>query len=331
MIRRRPLRCLGTLAWLAAAFLQSAWALDVTTFHYDNQRTGANTAETILNQSNVSALTFGKLYERTVSGDIFAQPLYLANVNIGGGSHNVIYVATENNYVYCFDADNSATPAYWTRSDLGAPAPRTDIIPWDTNYNTVIGITSTPVIDRASGTIYTVSMNKDAPGVFNFRLWAMDLATGANKTGSPTVVTATNFDPTRQAQRSALTLANGKLYIAFASFSDQKQYSGYIISYNPTTLAKLNEFLTCPSCVGAGNNGDFGAGIWMSGCGPAVDASGNLYVVTGNGTVNTTNAIVAGTNYGESIVKLDQNLAVVDFYTPQNRDYLNNVDADLGV
>ena len=322
-----------TLVGVAMAVLSfpTAWGLDVTTFHYDNQRTGANTAETVLNQSNVSAFTFGKLYERAVSGDIFAQPLYLAGVTIGGGTHNVIYVATENNYVYCFDADDSATAAYWTRSDLGAPAPRTDIIPGDTNYNTVIGITSTPVIDRASGTIYTVSMNKDAPGVFNFRLWAMDLATGANKTGSPTVITATNFDPVFQAQRAALTLANGKIYVAFASFSDKKPYSGYIISYNPATLAKVNEFLTGPSCVGAGRIDDYGAGIWMSGCGPAVDAGGNLYVVTGNGAVNTTGAVVAGTNYGESIVKLDQNLGVLDFYTPFNRDDLNITDADLGV
>jgi uncharacterized repeat protein (TIGR03806 family) len=323
-------RCLSA-ALAIASTLGAAAALDVTTFHYDNQRTGANTAETILTQSNVSTFTFGKLYERAVSGDIFAQPLYLSGVTVGGGTHNVVYVATQNNVVYCFDADNAAAGAYWTRNDLGAPAPRTDIIPWDTNYNAVIGITSTPVIDRAANTIYVVAMTKDSPGVFNFRLWAMDLGTGANKAGSPVVIGATNFDPTRQSQRSALTLANGRVYVTFASFSDQKQYSGYIISYNATTLAKVNEFLTCPSCVGAGNNGDYGAGIWMSGCGPAVDASGNLYVVTGNGTVNTTGAVVAGTNYGESIVKLDPNLAVLDFYTPQNRDYLNNVDADLGV
>ena len=325
--------------WLG---MPSAHGVDVLTFHNDNTHSGTNAAETALNQGNVNATQFGVVATIPVVGDVFAQPLYVSNVPIPGqGNKNVVIIATENNYVYCVDADNYTV--YWTRSNLGNPMLRS-VVTGDTNYDVNIGITSTPVIDATSkstgnGLIYCCTLTTDSPGVYNYRVWALNLSTGVNQV-APVVVapTATTFTVTQQGQRPALTLANGNVYVSFASFSDQVPYAGFVIAYNASTLAQAAQFVAGPSCVGAGNNGQCGGGIWMSGCGPAVDASGNLFLVTGNGTSDVTItgtpplSFPAGTyNFGEAIIKFSPNLTVLDYYSPSYRVNLNNGDADLGV
>ena len=169
--------------YFALMLSSAAAAFDMLTFHNDNQRTGANTSETVLTQSNVNASQFGKLYTRTVNGIMYAQPLYASALTIGGGTHNIVFAATMKNNVYAFDADNGATAAYWT-VNLGASVPYTEVYTnGDMNMYPEIGIVSTPVIDKSTNTIYIVAMTKEATNSWAHRLHALDLSTGAEKFG----------------------------------------------------------------------------------------------------------------------------------------------------
>jgi len=316
----------------------------VLTYHYDNARAGTNTYETTLTTSNVNSTTFGKKFFLPVDGAVYAQPLYVPNVAISGkGTHNVLYVATANDSLYAFDADsntgNNSTPL-WQVSVIDAAhgaasgarvVSSSDVACGD--ITPIYGITSTPVIDLAAGTIYLVA-NSIENGNNIYRLHALDIASGAEKSGSPVVITASvtgtgdgsiggkvTFYPPSQLNRAALLLISGNVYIGFGSHCDGNPFHGWLFSYKGASLAQNGVFMTTP-------NGGLG-GIWMTGSGVAADANGNLYLATGNGTFDSTN--VPATELGDSIIKLNaSNLALLDYFTPYNQLNMANGDADLG-
>ena len=306
----------------------------IATQRYDSARSGQNTAEYALTPQRVSAVGgFGKLFQCGVDGPVYAQPLYAANLAIGGGTHNVLFVATENDSVYAFDADDPECVPYWNTSFLGdgiTPVPAED-----TNETGDIpgtfGITGTPVIDPVSRTMYVVANTKEN-GAYVYRLHALDLASGAERPASPVTIQATvgsaTFEPLRQLQRPGLLLLNGSVYIAFGSHGDVGTYYGWLMGYDRTTLQQTAAFNTAPDATQSS--------IWMSGAGPAADADGNIYVSTANGVFDATDAIppaAPADDFGNSVLKLGTaggGLAVRDFYAASNQDTLNDNDWDFG-
>ena len=317
----------------SSAVAQPATTAAVLTQHNDNGRTGANLAETQLNTGNVNTNQFGLLYRRAVDDQIYAEPLILTNVNIPSrGVHNVVYVATVNDTVYAFDADDgTVTSAYWTRSFINPPnivPPRnTDMTGACggnyTDFSGKFGIVGTPVIDPSTGTLYLVARAREFGTNFVQRLHALDVATGAERSNSPVVIAATNgvaFDPYKQNQRPALLLAGGYVFIAWSSHCDWQPYHGWVIGYNTANLAQAP--ITFNDTPGGGQGG-----IWMSNQGPAADTNGNVFVSTGNGTFDGIN------NFGECFLKLTNTgpaLAVANWFAPYNWNSLNNSDLDLG-
>jgi chitodextrinase len=315
----------------------------VYTYQNDNSRTGSNLHEFALTTSNVNSATFGKLFSCNVDATVTAQPLWVANQNFSGTTHNVLYVATEKNSVYAFDADSSACQILWQKS-LN-PTGETSVLATDVlgcgNVAPDLGIIGTPVIDPATATLYLVSKTTNAPHVvFHQRLHALDLLTGNEKFAGPKEVQATvsgtgggssgvslSFDPLFNAQRPALLLETVSgvthVIVSWASHCDFGQYHGWVISYNAATLAQEAVFNDSP-------NGVLG-GIWMSGNGPAADAAGNIYFATGNGTFD---ADSGGTSYGDSIVKLGPPsggvFPVLSYFAPFDESILEAGDADLG-
>jgi hypothetical protein len=310
-------------------------SINVVTWHNDNTRTGANLNETILTLQNVNTALFGKLFSDTVDGEIYTQPLYLANVNIPNqGTHNVVYVATEHDSVFAFDAD-AAGPPLWQVSFIDPANGITTLTTTDVSCTAIqpeVGITGTPVIDPASGTLYVVARTKEN-GSFVQRLHALDVTTGAERFGGPVVIQATvpgtgvgsvngmlSFDPHLESQRSALFMQNGLVYVAWASLCDITPYHGWIMAYDPTTLLQNAAMATTPN----GNEG----GIWASGSGLAGDGN-DIFIATGNGTFATSNS-----NYGTSLLRLhppsNGTLSVADYFAPFNYSILNTNDVDLG-
>lgn len=295
----------GLVSIAMALVLTRAMAVDVLTQHNDLSRTGANTAEAILTPANVAA-SFGKLFTDNVDAQVYAQPLFVQDLNIAGGVHNVVIVCTESNSVYAFDADIPGT-IYW-HTNLGTPfSPATcgDLSP-------VVGVTSTPVIDLSTGTIYVET--KLASG--NHELHALSITNGGEKFNGPVTLVATGFTGSIEHQRSGLLLLNGVVYLGFASHCDDGAYHGFLLGYNATNLSLLYTFNTTPT----GTQG----GIWSCGMAPAVDTNGNIYVLTGNGTFDGTQ------NFGMSMIKLSPSLAVEDYATPTNWSTLNSADQDFG-
>jgi hypothetical protein len=299
----------------------------VFTHHNDPQRTGLNASEYALTPTSVSTSTFGLLFTCTLDapGYTYAQPLYVANLTMGDGlKHNVVFVATESDWVYAFDADDATCHQFWKTRVLESG--ETTVPPADTGETgdlvPEIGVTSTPVIDPSSKTIYVCAKAKDAAAAYHHRLYALDLVTGATKLGSPIEMTATNFVPLRHLQRPALLLNGGSVYIAFGSHGDQGTYQGWVMSYEASTLDQ--KFVWSSTDATMGNNQ---GSIWMSGDGPAVDSSGNLYLETANGTFD---ANTGGPNYSDSVVKLSTGGAVLDYFTPADQSTLNANDVDLG-
>lgn len=357
-----------TLTWLPftiatpVAQAHGGTHVAVTTRSYDTNRNGANLQETILTPANVTAGSFGKLYERTVDGQIYAQPLYLADLEIPNqGVHNVVYVATQQNNLYAFDADDPAAASPLWQVNLGQYAESvvngTSDFGWRYNSGRYldiqpnVGITSTPVIDTATNTIYVVTFERlgsARPFTYRHRLHALDLATGAEKFRGPTVIAATypgttpdavnsviTFQSVKQLQRAALLLNNGIVYVAFAGYADTDPYHGWILGYDAATLAQRYVFNTTPTLDPANGSqpdaNDGEGGIWMSGQGLSADANGDMYVVVGNG-----NVVPGGSNYGNSVVRLTRpqagtQLTVGTAFTPYNYNYLNQADQDLGV
>jgi hypothetical protein len=314
-------------------------AVDVVTYHNDIARTGQNLNEGVLTTSNVSSSTFGKLRSLPVDGKVDAQPLYLAQVSIGGATHNVLYVATEHGSVYAFDADSGAQ--LWKVSTLGAGESTSDARGCD-QVTPEIGITATPVIDRTAGThgvIYLVAMSKSGSTYFQ-RLHGLDVTTGTEVLGGPQNITASFpgagdnssngnvvFDPAQYKERAALLLLNGVVYTTWASHCDIRPYTGWIMGYDQTTLAQTKVFNVVP-------NGSAGA-IWMSDTGPAADSVGNIYLLDANGDFGTTlnaSGFPANGNYGNAFLKISASggLAVADYFEMQNQQQENDGDTDLG-
>jgi len=305
----------------------------VLTQHNDNSRTGANLTETQLTTNNVNTNQFGLLYSRPVDDQIYTQPLVMTNVNIPGkGRHNLVYVATVNDSVYAFDADDgTVTNAYWTRSFTNLPnivAPRNIDMTGACggayhDFSGNMGIVGTPVIDPAAGTLYLVARTKEFNVNYYQRLYALDLATGTNRPNSPVIIAATNsvaFDPYKQNQRPALLLANGYVYITWSSHCDWTPYHGWVMAYD---TADLTQAPITYNATPSGNQ----AGIWMSNGGPAADTNSNIYLSTGNGTFD------AFENFGESFLQLTNDgasLSLSSWFTPYNYNNLNNSDLDLG-
>lgn len=312
--------------------------VSITTNYGNNSRTGWNQNETSLNTSNVKSGGFGKLFSYTVDGSVYAQPLYVPNVTIGGAAHNVLLVATMYDSVYAFDADQNTT--LWHVSFINPAAGITpvnivDITGLsDSNIVGWVGVEGTPVIDPSTLTVYLVARTTESvnsTATYVQRLHALDLTTGQEKFGGPVVIagsvpgTGENsqngsvlFSPFWQNQRPGLALANGQVIISWASHEDDQPYHGWVMAYNASTLAQTGIFCDTP------NGGE--GGIWMSGRAPIVDARGNLYLATGNSTDEKK------TDFGESYLKFSTaagGLALTDYFTASNAVSLNDADEDL--
>ena len=308
-------------------------ARDVLTRAYDNQRTGANTSETTLNQSNVTMARFAKRFTITVDDQVYAQPLIVSNLTLGGITRNVIFIATMNNTLYAFDADSAgglgAPVPLWQRNfNNGArPTSNSEVgqIPggaWCNPYVDIrgttgipanVGVIGTPVIDRSSGTLYVVTRTVEA-GAHIQRLRALDIVTGNERVAGGRTIGAINGRTNNQ--RAALALSQNRVYVAWASFCDVGPYNGRVSSFDAGTLNQVATWNVTP-------NGTEG-GIWMSGGAPTIDASGNVIYATGNGTFDNAN------NFGESLVRLSPTLVPQDWFTPSNWQSLNDGDLDLG-
>jgi len=322
------------------------------TYHNDLARDGSNAQEYALTTANVTTASFGKLFSCTVDGAIYAQPLWVANLTVGGGVHNVVFVATAHDGLFAFDADASPCLQLWTANliDTNHGANAGEItVPSGTTGNVVgsgygditpeVGVIGTPVIDPATRILYVLSKSVDSATKKNFyqRLHAIDLTTGNEKPGSPMAITSSTtfpgtgdggstvkFNPQTENQRAGLALVNGTVYVAWASHEDTGPYYGWVMgySYNGSTFTQTSVLNVVPN-VGYG-------GIWMSGGAPAADAAGNLYLLTANGGFDAGNASAPNNDYGDSYLKLSNTLQVMDYFTPSDQASDESNDYDFG-
>jgi hypothetical protein len=305
----------------------------VTTWHYDNARTGVNSKETILTPQNVNSTKFGKLFTHPVDGAVVGQALYLPNIAIPGkGTHNVVYVATMHDSVYAFDAESStgsnSQPLWHTTFliDGATTVPMSLQGCQPTTRWTEVGVVSTPVIDPIAGTVYVVAKTYEH-SKFVHRLHALDVKTGLERANSPALIAGTYmlaaknniFADAMQVNRPALLLENGHIYIAFGSNGCRgSREQGWVMSYDASTLKLEGAFDDEPS--------SYSAAIWQRGGGLSSDNVGNLYGVTADGIFKP------GTNFGQSVLKLSQVgnfLQLTDWFTPYNQNYLNTNDLDF--
>jgi outer membrane protein assembly factor BamB len=294
--------------------------VDVLTQHNDNFRTGVNLRETTLSPANVNQARFGMLFKRVVDDQLYTQPLVVTGVMVGGGTRDLVYVTTVNNSVYAFDANDAEGSAPVWHVNFGTPANLHSEDFGCLDINGQMGIIGTPAIDKARGVLYVVALTRagtvNGPRTgFIQRLHALDLATGADLPESPVLISAPDFNALMQNQRPALMLANGMVYVGYASHCDKQPYHGFLMAYDAKTLAQVSVFNTSPT--------GSAASIWQSGQGPAVDAEGNVYVVTGNGSWDGIN------NFSESFLKLTPRLKLLDWFTPTNHVQLDQEDTDL--
>jgi hypothetical protein len=318
--------------------LQSATHAQITTSQYNNQRTGATLSEKVLTPQNVNSQQFGKLGEFKVDGAVYAQPLFLPAVEIPGkGKHDVLFIATEHDSVYAFDAYRTTDPPLWQASLLNKQkgekpvSVRAVACPF---IQPEVGITPTPVIDRKTGTIYVLARTSVDRQYFQ-HLHALAITTGAEKFGGPKLITASvpgrgdgavsgrvQFDALRENPRASLLLVNGVVYLTWASSCDVDPYHGWVMAYDAATLAQKGILNVTPY----GKQG----GIWASDTGPAADTEGNIYVPTGNGSFD---AASGGKDYGDSVLKLtlkNSAIEIADYFTPFDQAKLSDADADLG-
>ena len=316
----------------------------VYTYHNDLARDGVNSQEYALTPKSVNTTSFGKLFSCTVDGAIYAQPLWVANLSVGGSRRNVVLVATQHDSLYAFDADTSPCVQLWkvslidashgaTSGELSVAATTThSLIGYGSGFSSPeVGVVGTPVIDPASGILYVVSMSTNSAGTsFYHRLHAIDITTGAEKPGSPVLIvvasypgtgsggTSVAFTSRQQLQRAGLALVNGSVYAAWASMEDKDPWYGWIMAYSYSGGA-----LTQSSVLNvAPNKGR--AGIWMSGGAPAADGGGRIYVTTGNGVSNPT-----AKDYGDCVLRLSSGLAVSDWFMPSDEATLGGNDLDF--
>lgn len=293
-------------------------------------RTGLNATETVLTPANVNVASFGLLRTLTVDTTVDAQPLYLSRLDMNGVTHNVVYVATEGDSLYAFDADSGAL--LWRKSLLPAGEVASDDHACDT-IDPSIGVTATPVIDRSAGKIFLVAMSKDTGGAYHQRLHAMDIVTGAEVAGSPAEITATyggkTFDSSGHVERTALLLNGGTIYTTWSSHCDYEPYGGWIIAFDAATLTRSGVLDVAANSTG-------GPSIWMAGQGPGADAAGNVYLLTANGRFETTldaNGFPDEGDYGNAFLKISparSGLKVIDYYSPMNTQEMSGADLDLG-
>src|SRR5215472_11377411 len=334
---QRPLRTAALLVSLLLACFTFADAQSfsgVLTQHNDVGRTGQNTAETILTPQNVNASTFGKIFSYSVDGQIYSQPLYVPNVTIPGqGVHNVVYVETQNDSLYAFDADGLQSTPLWQVSFINPSAGITPVA-CEVNGKAIVGcsvypiygITATPVIDSSSGTIYLVTRTNNN-GTYFQTLHAIDITNGTEKFGGPVNISGSvpgtgsgrkngrvSFDPLRDIQRVGLLLLNGTVYIAWAGSPH-----GWIMGYDSKTLTQTAIFNTTPNASAGG--------VWQSGNGLAADASGNIYVASGDALFD---ANTGGIDYGDTVLKFDSALNVIDYFTPNDQACRQTHDLDMG-
>jgi hypothetical protein len=333
----------------------------VFTYHNDLARDGANTQEYALTPSTLNTNTFGKLFSCAVDGAVYAQPLWVPGLSIGGGTHNVIFVATQHDSLYAFDADASPCVTYWhvnlidglhggTGAETPVPCNEAVFCAVGQGFGDIqpeIGVTGTPVIDPATNTIYVISKSYNGntvPALFFQRLHALDLATGmTERFNGPTLIAASvpgtgdgsttvTFSAQMQNQRSGLALANGTVYVAWAAHEDATPYHGWLLGYSASDLSQL------PSLFNTTPNGGLG-GIWSGGAAPAVDAGGDVYVSTGNGVFDQGSGMGMLDDFGDSILRLHPfvgatpngaNLQLAGWFTPDDQQMLANNDTDLG-
>ena len=310
----------------------------VFTYHNDLSRDGVNSREYALTTTNVGSATFGKLCSCSADGAIYAQPLWVPNVNIGGGIHNVIVAVTMRDSVYVFDADRSPCVTYWHLTLI--PSGETYGSYADLSSSDIypdVGILGTPVIDPLSNTIYLVTKTKTTGGTYHQRMHALSLATGAERNNSPVEIngsavsvsgncengTTVAFNPQTQNQRPGLALVNGVVYVSWASHGDKDPYHGWVVGYRTSDLSIAGIFNSSPNSTGSPY---CRGGIWMSGGAPAADSNNNLFVLTGNGIWDGVTA------FGDSFLKLNTSagLSVSDWFTPFNQFSLDQADQDVG-
>jgi len=351
---RRAAR-VAVFALFCACVCPASWGQSdsVLTYHFDNYRDGQQTDETILVPANVSSAKFGKLFSDAVDGIVVAEPLYVPNVMINGASHNVVYVVTQHDSVYAFDADTAGSPLWQTSflnpsgttcssGALVCTVPIANELCAGTGW-TEIGIMGTPVIDPVSGTLYlsaktmepaNTSLNQSSAIVYVHTLHALDITTGLDKV-TPTVVNASVVNAVGntvtlqqnnlpQCQRPGLTLSNGTLFVAYGSNGCDLHSYGWVLAYNPNTFQQLGVFNTAPTPAADYRTG---ASLWMSGGGLAVDDYGSLYLSTANGPFD------GSSNWGDTVLKLDFSGSAVneaDYFTPYDQEYMGANDLDLG-
>jgi len=321
----------------------------VYTYHNDLARDGANTQEYALTTSNVNTASFGKLFSCTVDGAIYGQPLWVANLPVNGARHNVVFIATQHDSLYAFDADANPCVQLWSASLIdpahGGSSGETPVSSGVPGYlvgrgegdiTPEVGVTGTPLIDPTTGTLYVVSksVNSASSAIYQ-RLHAVELTTGNEKTGSPATITGmypgagdggttVTFSPGPQNQRAGLALVNGVVYIAWAAHEDTLPWYGWLMgyTYNGASFTQTAVFNTAPDAQEGG--------IWMGGGAPASDSANNLYVVTGNGTFDATATTAPNHDYGDSLLQLSGTLRVAQYFTPSAEATDNGGDLDFG-
>jgi hypothetical protein len=338
----RKIACSIAIVLLLVPFICSAQT-NVLTYHNDYFHTGQNLSETVLTQLNVNARTFGLRFVMPADGKVEGQPLYVSRLVIpDNGIHNVVFAATEHDTVYAYDADQPGDPLW--RLSLLAPGET----PSDTlgcpQVEPEIGVTATPIIDLAAGphgTIYLVAMSKDPAGAYHQRLHALDITSGGEEFGGPVEIAAVfpgngdnsrdglvHFDPMMYKERAALVISNGVVYTSWTSHCDARPYTGWTIGYDQYSLAQVLVYNFAP-------NGE-GATIWGAGAGPAIDADGNLFFQTANGTFDRQlddGNLPSRGDFGNSFVKLsvkERRPAVLDYWTMHNSVEESDADLDLG-
>ena len=323
----------------------------VYTWHDDLARDGANQQEYALTPSDVNSSTFGKLFSCTVDGAVYAQPLWVANLTVNGAVHNVVYVATEHDGLFAFDADAAPCQSLWQVSLIdishGGTGNETTVPTGPSGYlvgkgygdiTPESGVTGTPVIDPATNTLYVVSKSMNAAGtLFYQRLHAIDIATGAERPGSPVVIAATlpgtayggssvSFSALMENQRPGLVFVDGTVYVGWGSHEDEQPFFGWMIgyTYSGSAFTQVATFDADP------NQGE--GGIWMSGAAPAVDEQGRIYVLTGNGIFDASSATAPNDDYGDTLLQLSSSLQVLAYFTPsdQQSDEMYNNDFGSG-
>jgi Putative Ig domain len=321
----------------------------VYTWHDDPARDGADQQEYALTPSNVSTSTFGKLFSCTVDGAVYAQPLWVAHLRVNGAVHNVVYVATEHDGLFAFDADAAPCQSLWQVSLIdishGGTGNETPVPTGPSGYKVgkgygdltpETGVTGTPVIDPATDTLYVVSKSMNGAGtLFYQRLHAIDITTGAEKPGSPVTIAATvpgtayggssvTFQPLMENQRPGLAFAGGTVYVGWGSHEDEQPFYGWVIgyAYNGVAFTQVAVFNAAPN-AGEG-------GIWMSGAAPAVDEQGRLYLLTGNGGFDATSATPPNDDYGDSLLQMSPSLQVLGYFTPSDQASDQTYNNDFG-